>query len=163
MSTSPKSIRIMTSACSFHVWPHSHLNMDLSIHTPTWHCVYWFGKYSGFPNPTGSHPVLQLQTTKANKLITLGTRFFGRNLTIGLFTVAIFGPFSAHFRSHFWIIFRCLAEKWSEWSKKWNEKWCEKWLLWTLWMDLKLDRQKELKNLSYSHRFSAMPANFFES
>ena len=30
---------------------------------------------------------------------------------IRLFTVAIFGPFSAHFRSHFWIIFRCLAEK----------------------------------------------------
>ena len=31
--------------------------------------------------------------------------------SLGLFTVAIFGPFSAHFRSHFWIIFGYLAEK----------------------------------------------------
>jgi hypothetical protein len=30
---------------------------------------------------------------------------------LGLFTVAIFGPFSAHFRLHFWIIFGCLAEE----------------------------------------------------
>jgi hypothetical protein len=53
--------------------------------------------------------------------------------TIGLFTVVIFGPFSAHFRLHFWLIFECLAEEWSEWSEKWNKKWCEKWLLWTPW------------------------------
>ena len=31
--------------------------------------------------------------------------------------VAIFGPFSAHFQLHFWIIFGCLAEEWSEWTK----------------------------------------------
>jgi hypothetical protein len=31
--------------------------------------------------------------------------------SIGLFTVGIFGPFSAHFRLHFWIIFGCLAEE----------------------------------------------------
>ena len=29
---------------------------------------------------------------------------------IGLFMVAIFGPFLAHFWLHVWIIFRCLAE-----------------------------------------------------
>jgi hypothetical protein len=31
--------------------------------------------------------------------------------SLGLFTVAIFRPFSAHFQLHFWIIFGCLAEK----------------------------------------------------
>jgi hypothetical protein len=31
--------------------------------------------------------------------------------TLGLFMVAIFGPFSAHFQLHFWIIFSCLAEE----------------------------------------------------
>jgi len=30
---------------------------------------------------------------------------------IKLFTVAIFGLFSAHFQLHFWIIFGCLAEE----------------------------------------------------
>ena len=30
---------------------------------------------------------------------------------IGLFTVAILGPFSAHFQTHFWLIFMYLAEK----------------------------------------------------
>ncbi|KAF8228965.1 hypothetical protein L208DRAFT_198908 [Tricholoma matsutake] len=57
MSTSPKSSRIMTSACSAHLWPHSHLNMDLTIYTPTWHPVLLFGKYSAFSNPMGSHPL----------------------------------------------------------------------------------------------------------
>ena len=30
---------------------------------------------------------------------------------IGLFTVAILEPFSAHFQSHFWLIFVYLAEE----------------------------------------------------
>src|ERR1700733_14677678 len=34
--------------------------MDLSIHTPTWHRVLLFGKYSTFLNPAGSHPVINL-------------------------------------------------------------------------------------------------------
>ena len=58
MSTSPKSSKIMTSACSVRLWPHSHLNMDLSVYTPTWHRVLLSGKNSGFLNPTESHPVL---------------------------------------------------------------------------------------------------------
>ena len=40
-------------------------------------------------------------------------------LTLGLFTVAIFGPFSAHFRLHFWIIFIV----WQKNDIKWNQKW----------------------------------------
>ena len=48
MSTSPKSRKIMTSACSVRLWPHSHLNMDLSVYTPTWHRVLLSGKKSGF-------------------------------------------------------------------------------------------------------------------
>jgi hypothetical protein len=32
-------------------------------------------------------------------------------VTIGLFTVNIFGPFLAHFQLHFRIIFGCLAEE----------------------------------------------------
>ena len=50
-----------------------------------------------------------------------------RNCTIlGLLTVAILGPFSAHFR----LIFVYLAEKQTKGNEKWDEKWCEKWLLW---------------------------------
>ena len=30
---------------------------------------------------------------------------------LGLFTVAILGPFSAHFQTHFWAIFEYLAEE----------------------------------------------------
>ena len=41
------------------------------------------------------------------------------NLSLGLFTVAIFGPFSAHFRLHFWIIFIV----WQKNDIKWNQKW----------------------------------------
>ena len=46
MPTSPKSSKIMTSAYSVRLWPHSHwhLNMDLSIYTPIWHRVLLSGK-----------------------------------------------------------------------------------------------------------------------
>ena len=50
--------------------------------------------------------------------------------SIGLFTVAILGPFSAHFQTHFGLIFVCLAEKQTKGNEKWDEKWCEKWLPW---------------------------------
>ena len=51
MSTSPKSSKIMASACSVctSIW-----NMDLSIYTPTWHR---FGKNFGIPKPARSHPL----------------------------------------------------------------------------------------------------------
>ena len=48
-----------------------------------------------------------------------------------MFTVAIFGPFSAHF--HFRLIFVYLAEKQTKGNEKWDEKWCEKWLPWNPW------------------------------
>ena len=35
------------------------------------------------------------------------------NGSLGLFTVNLLG--------HFWLIFTCLAEEWSEWSEKWSE------------------------------------------
>ena len=43
--------------------------------------------------------------------------------------VAILGPFSAHFQTHFQLIFVYLAEK----QTKGSEKWCEKCLLWAPW------------------------------
>lgn len=43
MSTSPKSSR------NYNIRP---------VYTPTWHRILLFGKYSGFRNPTGSHPVI---------------------------------------------------------------------------------------------------------
>ena len=52
---------------------------------------------------------------------------------LGLFTVAILGPFSAHFQTHFRLIFVCLAEKQTKGNEKWDEKWCEKWLPWNPW------------------------------
>ena len=58
MSKSPKSSKIMASASPFvfgRIPMESHLNMDLSIYTPTWHRVLLSGKNS---NPTGSHPLL---------------------------------------------------------------------------------------------------------
>jgi hypothetical protein len=42
--------------------------------------------------------------------------------TLGLFTVNIFRPFSAHFQSHFSIIFMNLAEKLTEWTEKCDKK-----------------------------------------
>jgi hypothetical protein len=51
---------------------------------------------------------------------------------IGLFTVAILGPFLAHFQTHFRLIFVYLAEKQTKGNEKWCKKWCEKWLPWTL-------------------------------
>ena len=92
MSISPISSRIMTSACSAHLWPHSHLNMDLSIYTPTWHRVLLFGKYSGFPNPTGSHPVhavvLFQITNKADSMIPLSILALTKARTDQIVTVA---------------------------------------------------------------------------
>jgi hypothetical protein len=41
---------------------------------------------------------------------------------LGLFTVNIFRPFSAHFQSHFSIIFMNLAEKLTEWTEKCDKK-----------------------------------------
>ena len=43
-------------------------------------------------------------------------------LSLGLFTVAILGPFSAHFQTHFWLIFVYLAEKQTKGNEKWDEK-----------------------------------------
>ena len=40
--------------------------------------------------------------------------------------VAILGPFSAHFQTHFRLIFVYLAEKQIKGNEKYNEKSCEK-------------------------------------
>ena len=64
MSKSPKSSKIMTSASPFvfgRIPMESHLNMDLSIYTPTWHRVLLSGKNS---NPTGSYPVTRFEVKK---------------------------------------------------------------------------------------------------
>ena len=42
--------------------------------------------------------------------------------TIGLFMVAILGPFSAHFQTHFRLIFVYLAEKQTKGNQKWDGK-----------------------------------------
>ena len=42
---------------SVRLWPHFHLNMDLSIYTPTWHRVLLFEQNSGFLNSTGCDPL----------------------------------------------------------------------------------------------------------
>jgi hypothetical protein len=51
---------------------------------------------------------ISIMTRKKVHQAGLNTRPHG---IIGLFTVNIFQPFSAHFRLHFWIIFHYLAEK----------------------------------------------------
>ena len=67
MSKSPKSSKIMTSASPFVFGCIPHLNMDLSIYTPTWHRVLLSGKNS---NPTGSHPLVALcRTCRTNNFV----------------------------------------------------------------------------------------------
>ena len=68
-------------------------------------------------------PLLRLSLTLLSFVIDPSIIYYGAwRTTIGLFTVAILGPFSAHFQTHFRLIFVYLAEKQTKGNEKWDEK-----------------------------------------